>query len=104
MSGKKDKTATTEKGKRWERFKCFVNSTVYGGLMGQVQLRLPEKTVEEIDRWVAEGKFKSRSDAIKSIISLYEEREKTRAFYKMLVERSEEARKHPERLVPLEEV
>ena len=73
-------------------------------MMGQVQLRLPEKTVEEIDRWVAEGKFKSRSDAIKSIISLYEEREKTRAFYKMLVERSEEARKHPERLVPLEEV
>jgi len=73
-------------------------------LLAQVQLRLPEKTVEEIDRWVAEGKFKSRSDAIKSIITLYEEREKTRAFYKMLVERSEEARKHPEKLVRLEDV
>ena len=73
-------------------------------LLAQVQLRLPEKTLEEIDRWVAEGRFKSRSDAIKSIISLYEERVLTRAFYKMLVERSEEARKHPERLVPLEEV
>jgi Arc/MetJ-type ribon-helix-helix transcriptional regulator len=70
----------------------------------QVQLRLSEKTLEEIDRWVAEGKFKSRSDAIKSIISLYEEREKTREFYKLLLRRSEEAKKHPERLVPLEEV
>jgi Arc/MetJ-type ribon-helix-helix transcriptional regulator len=70
----------------------------------QVQLRLSEKTLEEIDHWVAEGRFKSRSDAIKSIISLYEEREKTREFYKLLLKRSEEARKHPERLVPLEEV
>jgi Arc/MetJ-type ribon-helix-helix transcriptional regulator len=72
--------------------------------MTQVQLRLSEKTLEEIDRWVAEGKFKSRSDAIKSIISLYEEREKTREFYKLLLKRSEEAKKHPEQLVPLEEV
>jgi len=69
----------------------------------QVQLRLPEKMLEEIDRWVAEGRFKSRSDAIKAIISFYEEREKTRAFFKMLVRRSEEARKRPEVLVPLEE-
>ena len=72
-------------------------------VMAQVQLRLPEKTVEEIDRWVAEGKFKSRSDAIKTIISLYEEREKTREFYKMLLKRSQEAKEHPEKLVPLEE-
>ena len=72
-------------------------------MMAQVQLRLPEKTVEEIDRWVAEGKFKSRSDAIKTIISLYEEREKTREFYKMLLKRSQEAKEHPEDLVPLEE-
>ena len=70
----------------------------------QVQLRLPEKTLEEIDRWVAEGKFKNRSDAIKSIISLYEEREKTREFYQLLHKRSEEAKAHPEKLVPLEEV
>lgn len=73
-------------------------------MVTQVQLRLSEKTLEEIDRWVAEGKFKSRSDAIKSIISLYEEREKTREFYQMLVKRSEEARKHPEKLVRLEDV
>jgi Arc/MetJ-type ribon-helix-helix transcriptional regulator len=72
-------------------------------MMTQVQLRLPEKTLEEIDRWVAEGKFKSRSDAIKSIISLYEEREKTREFYKMLLKRSQEAKEHPEALVSLEE-
>jgi Arc/MetJ-type ribon-helix-helix transcriptional regulator len=83
----------------------FVNSTVYGDYVAtQVQLRLPEKTLEEIDRWVAEGKFKNRSDAIKTIISLYEEREKTRKFYTMLHRRSEEAKKHPEKLVPLEEV
>lgn len=72
--------------------------------MTQVQLRLPRKLVEVIDKWVAEGRFKSRSDAIKTIISLYEEREKTREFYKMLVKRSEEARKHPEALIPLEEL
>ena len=71
--------------------------------LAQVQLRLPEKLLEEIDRWVAEGRFKSRSDAIKTIISFYEEREKTRKFFKMLISRSEEARKHPEILIPLEE-
>jgi Arc/MetJ-type ribon-helix-helix transcriptional regulator len=71
--------------------------------MAQVQLRLPEKVLEEIDKWVAEGRFKSRSDAIKSIISFYEERERTREFFRMLLRRSEEARKHPEVLVSLEE-
>jgi len=70
----------------------------------QVQLRLPEKMLEEIDKWVAEGKFKSRSDAIKTILALYEEREKTREFFKMLTKRSEEAKKHPESLIPLEEL
>lgn len=72
--------------------------------MPQVQLRLSQKTLEEIDKWVAEGRFKSRSDAIKTVISLYEEREKTREFFKMLVSRSEEAKKHPEVLIPLEEL
>jgi Arc/MetJ-type ribon-helix-helix transcriptional regulator len=69
----------------------------------QVQLRLPEELVEEIDTWVKSGRFKSRSDAIKVIITLYEEREKTREFLKMLSARSEEAEKSPETLVPLEE-
>ena len=66
-------------------------------------MRLPQKTIEEIDQWVKEGRFKSRSDAIKTIISLYEEREKTRSFLTMLKIRSEEAEKHPEILIPLEE-
>lgn len=72
--------------------------------LSQVQLRLPQKMIEEIDGWVAEGRFKSRSDAIKSIISFYEEREKTCSFFNMLVRRSEEAKEHPESLVPLEEL
>ena len=72
--------------------------------MKQVQVRMPEKLVREIDRWVAEGRFKSRSDAIKTIVAMYEERERTREFYKMLVERSREAREKPEILVPLEEI
>jgi len=65
---------------------------------------MPEKLVKEIDKWVAEGRFKSRSDAIKTIVALYEERERTREFYKMLVERSREAREKPDILVPLEEI
>jgi len=71
--------------------------------LAQVQLRLSRQTLDQIDRWVSEGKFKNRSDAIKTIISFYEEREKTRAFLKMLMKRREEARKHPESLAPLEE-
>jgi Arc/MetJ-type ribon-helix-helix transcriptional regulator len=71
--------------------------------MSQVQLRLPEETVKQLDAWVAEGKFKSRSDAIRTILSLYEEREKTRRFYEMLQQRSQEAKEHPEALVPLED-
>ena len=72
--------------------------------MAQVQLRLSQKTLQEIDRWVAEGRFKNRSDAIRTIISFYEEIEKTRQFYKMLLNRSEEAKKHPESLVSADEL
>jgi Arc/MetJ-type ribon-helix-helix transcriptional regulator len=70
----------------------------------QVQLRLPQKTIEEIDKWVSEGRFKNRSDAIKSIITYYEEREKTCQFFNMLIKRSEEAKLAPESLVSLEEL
>jgi len=59
--------------------------------------------IEDIDKWIEEGRFKSRSDAIRTIISLYEERERTRDFLAMLNTRSEEAEEHPETLVPLEE-
>jgi Arc/MetJ-type ribon-helix-helix transcriptional regulator len=72
--------------------------------LAQVQLRLPQKTIEEIDRWVSEGRFKNRSDAIKSIITYYEEREKTCQFFNMLIKRSEEAKLAPESLVSLEEL
>jgi len=69
----------------------------------QVQLRLPKKTIEEIDRWIREGKYKSRSDAIRTIITLYEERENTREFLAMLNTRNKDADEHPENLFPLEE-
>lgn len=69
-----------------------------------VQVRIPKTLVREIDRWVREGRFRSRSDAIKTILALYQERERTREFYRMLVKRSEEARKNPRILVPLEEL
>lgn len=72
--------------------------------MTQVQVRMPEKTVNDIDRWIAEGRFASRSDAIKTIVALYQERERTRRFYKLLLKRSKEVREKPEILVPLEEV
>jgi Arc/MetJ-type ribon-helix-helix transcriptional regulator len=85
-------------------FKLCVYSTVYGDLMAQVQLRLPEEMISEIDCWVSEGRFKNRSDAIKSIISLYQEREKAREFFMLLNKRSKQAKKAPEKLVPLEEV
>jgi Arc/MetJ-type ribon-helix-helix transcriptional regulator len=71
--------------------------------LAQVQLRLPQKTLEEIDNWVTEGRFKNRSDAIKSIINYYQEREKTCDFFNLLLKRSEEAKQHPESLIPIEE-
>lgn len=70
----------------------------------QVQLRVPRETVKSIDSMVKKGEFSSRSDAIKSMILAYSEREKTRGFYKMLLERSREASEHPGKLVSLSEV
>jgi Arc/MetJ-type ribon-helix-helix transcriptional regulator len=71
--------------------------------MVQVQLRIPEQTVKEIDIWVDEGKFKSRSDAVKTIIALYEEKVRTMEFFRMLVKRSKEAEENPKILIPLDE-
>lgn len=70
--------------------------------MVQVQVRLTENLLNAIDSWIKEGKFKSRSDAIRIVLSQYEEREKTREFYKILDKRSKEAKEHPEKLIPLE--
>lgn len=71
--------------------------------MTQVQVRMPEELTKQIDRWVSEGRFKSRSDAIKTILQWYEDRERTREFYKMLAELGKEAKEKPEILIPLEE-
>ena len=70
----------------------------------QVQVRIPEDLLKEIDRWITEGRFSSRSEAVKTIVTLYKEREKTRKFYEMLSKESEEARNHPESLTPLKDV
>ncbi len=72
--------------------------------MVQVQVRMPEESVREIDKWVAEGRFASRSEAIKTIVALHQERERTREFYKLLLKRSTEAREKSEILLSLEEV
>ncbi len=67
----------------------------------QVEVRLPSDLATEVDRWVAQGRFVSRSDAIKDILSFYPEREKTRTFYELLTKRSKEAKEKPDLLVPL---
>jgi Arc/MetJ-type ribon-helix-helix transcriptional regulator len=81
-----------------------VDISVYTMATTQVQVRIPEELVEEIDHWIAQGKFSSRSEAVKTILSLYKERERTRKFYEALLTESEEARKHPESLIPLKDV
>ncbi len=68
----------------------------------QVQLRVPKTMAAELDRWVRQGRFASRSDAIKTILSLYEERQHTRQFARMLYQRSKEARENPAKLVLLD--
>jgi len=60
--------------------------------------------VESIDASVKQGVFASRSDAIKTMIAFYEEREKTKRFLTMLSRESEYARAHPEELVSLDEL
>lgn len=72
--------------------------------MTQVQLRVPEQTVKEIDEWVEQGKFRSRSDAVKTILSLYEDKVKTMEFFRMLAKRSDEASRNPKILIPLDDV
>ena len=72
--------------------------------MVQVQVRVPEEKIKEIDKLVKGGIFKSRSDAIRTMIELYQERKKIRDFYTMLRKRSKEAEEHPEELIPLEDI
>jgi Arc/MetJ-type ribon-helix-helix transcriptional regulator len=70
----------------------------------QVQVRVPKRIARELDKWISEGRFANRSEAIKTVLTLYEEREKTREFYQMLLKRSEQARKKPDSLILLEEI
>jgi len=44
--------------------------------MIQVQVRVPEEKIREIDRLVKKGVFKSRSDAIRTMIELYQKKDK----------------------------
>jgi Arc/MetJ-type ribon-helix-helix transcriptional regulator len=60
--------------------------------------------VRDIDRWIAEGRFSSRSEAVKTIVAIYNDRERTRLFYEMLSKRSREAKENPEALVVLDEI
>ncbi len=69
----------------------------------QVQVKVPKKVVQKIDRWIAEGRFADRSEAIKTVVALYEEREMTREFYWKLLNRSEQAKKKPDSLIPIRE-
>jgi len=71
--------------------------------MSQVQLRLPPSLVKQIDKLIAEGKYKNRSEAIRIMISNQIEFEKTRDFLSMLLTRSEEAKKRPETLIPFDD-
>ena len=70
--------------------------------MQQIQVRVPDELVRQIDEWVNKKRFKSRSDAIREILTLYEEREKTRNFYLMLMQRETEVEEYPDILVPLD--
>ena len=69
----------------------------------QLRLKLPDKLVKKIDRWISEGRFSSRRGAIETIVSLYYERERTRKFYETLVKRTDEARKCSSLPVPLKD-
>ena len=78
-----------------------VDAIVYAEMATtQVQVRIPEELVKEIDHWISEGQFSSRSEAIKTIVALYHERERTRKFYTTLLKRSDEGRKAPGSLFP----
>ncbi len=69
-----------------------------------VQVIIPKKLAVEMDQWIREGRFANRSEAIETVIALYEERERTREFYRMLLTRSDQAKRNRGSLIPLEEI
>ena len=56
-----------------------------------VQLRIPKQSIQHIDAQVKAGRFKSRSDAIKHMVTVFEEKEKIQQFLQLLLARSNEA-------------
>lgn len=72
--------------------------------MTNVNIRLSPSELERIDQFVEEGRFTSRSDAIRMMVAAYQEREKTKEFYNMLKQRSRDAKANPKRLVSLEDL
>ena len=72
--------------------------------MVQVQLRVSDATADFLDMLVKQGRFSSRSEAVKTMITIYEERNKTREFYEELKRRAKEMDKHPERAVDFEDI
>jgi Arc/MetJ-type ribon-helix-helix transcriptional regulator len=46
------------------------------GVVQKIAVTLDHKTVEELDRWVREGKYPNRSRALQSTVDLLTEREK----------------------------
>lgn len=71
--------------------------------MLSVQVRVPEQMLESIDKEINSGKFKSRSEAIKIIIYEYQEKQKTREFYRELDKRSTES-KNKSNLISLKDL
>jgi Arc/MetJ-type ribon-helix-helix transcriptional regulator len=69
-----------------------------------VQIRIPEELVKEIDRWISEGRFASRSVAVRTIVVMHRERERTREFYEVLQKRSDQITEDPSILVPVDKI
>lgn len=90
----------------------FVNYYVYiiitfleaMGKMISVQVRMPKKLVEAIDHWIDEGWFNSRSDAIKTIVAMYEAKKREQQYIDMLDQRFHEMEKHPEQFIRLDDI
>jgi len=55
-----------------------------------VPVSLPEKLVEELDRLVEEGRFGSRSEALRHGARLVTEREATKRLHELTQERTKE--------------
>ena len=48
-----------------------------GDFLIQVQVRLSNNSIKTLDKWIKKGCFENRSDAIRRILSIYENKQKT---------------------------